>query len=1180
VGGNLVAWADFDYFVFRDTFGVELLDAIAVGAVVDGFQYVGGSGADPAQGLRTEVVVDIVRCGATEARTETSGPWPHVCQTVTTGSPPVALTADAFLRGTDVTSLVLRWPMRPHARDRFLVFHAWVRLYSSAFTTWFADTRDAATNAIWHTFGRNTQFTVGAWTLLRGILPAAANSKTAAPTLVAEGVSLLHFSATYGSGAATIDVDEVLCAQAVLAITHEGSSQANALSDPWLYEPGAQSVSFVSLPSYGQGLGNGLYAAPGAGTARVAMSGRGRDAAVPWLTFECQIRVPTAAAQVEIASVRGGRTLVHKRATLLATAGWERLATSFSTEGWDPDAETYTLLELRITGGDVFLDDLVLWVKPGTCAWACGAGERREGEACVSCEGLLATAPRPLCPVDERYVDCTLDGYTEAVACGACAAPPEHASFVARPPVECAWECDAGFWKSDSVTCSPCTTGLVCAVGEYAAVCTRTLDTRCVPCTTIADRATQNAPFAVYTTSGSAPGVNDCEYECDLAAGYYLSGDDCLPCSTPSCGNALTFQRELSCQQNRDAQCAPCAAPSPNAAIVGGSPEPDAACVEACLSGFASCASACVPPYPSDATVRLLSRAASHFASEILTPDGLRFEVGLANGVSLVATGTSKIQRITGHGAGARGLQFASGWTVTMGLRFPVPGVSEITVRVYLVQGIAGVARVWRDGVQVQQSPTPAANNLAPFVYTYTAPSAPAGTYEVEFSAVAIVVLYETEIDVRDATGCAVCAADDGACVPCDASAVPANADAVARVRPGTLTCDWVCRALYRQQGETCVFCPTATCPTGRYESDCGVCEWCTADALPAGYIGAVVFTGPGRVRFEDSCPYACTPGRYEIPGVGCEVCSEAVCVAGQYIAPCTEQSDAACRACTTACAPGSFMSAPCSLAGGDAVCSPCAGPPPPAGAEWVAGCEWECRRPGLSAAQYLLNTDTGACQTCLPECAVGSFQTACAPANGWTGCAPCALPPGAVATSAGAGTPNSCLWTCAPNATRTAAGCVVVAPPPPPPPPCRLECAPGTLANATRCACEACAPEKPAHAVWLSNFLTRTPCRWACLAPRMRRGAACVLADTLFPAPSPPPPSTTPRPGAGADPVLQGAAFAPVVVLSLLVGGAVACGRVSVVFLARLRLLPASARAARDAARAALARLRRRELA
>lgn len=340
-------------------------------------------------------------------------------------------------------------------------------------------------------------------------------------------------------------------------------------------------------------------------------------------------------------------------------------------------------------------------------------------------------------------------------------------------------------------------------------------------------------------------------------------------------------------------------------------------------------------------------------------------------------------------------------------------------------------------------------------------------------------------------------------CIACNASGLPAHAVPLAVLAPDGVRCDWACDADYLRIGASCVLCPQPACAPGTYEAACNAS--CAACVAPT---NNTVFTGPGAARFaNNSCPYECAPGFFQLPllpnqPARCAPCAATACTAGFFKQACTSQSDARCVRCRPACVLGENATAACAP-DADLQCAPCAGVLP-RGATWLAGCAWAC------PAAFNPDAEGGpACVPCAPVCTAGQFATQCAARNNWTGCEACALPLGALALSAGAGTNNSCVWACAPGASYAAGACVVSAVEPSPPLCVRPRCGPG-LAVAANCSCVACAAELPPGAVWLSSFVTSAECAWACLPPLTAQGGACVAAFAL--APPPPPPASVPQ--------------------------------------------------------------------
>lgn len=425
----------------------------------------------------------------------------------------------------------------------------------------------------------------------------------------------------------------------------------------------------------------------------------------------------------------------------------------------------------------------------------------------------------------------------------------------------------------------------------------------------------------------------------------------------------------------------------------------------------------------------------------------------------------------------------------------------------------------------------------------------PPGVYRFEFRRVQLI--HGPEVRWRPFEP-AVCAFCKGAarCQPCVREGLPDNIVVIPAVGPDGVRCEWECAEDYIRFGDECVLCTPVTCPVGQYEANCSLCENCTSAGIPPALHGKTVFTGPGAVRFQDSCPYGCAAGYYQrfVAGedcenclvLSCEACSTPSCAEGRFLEACTSQSDARCVPCAT-CSPGTFESSACSPSA-NTECRVCEEALPPGGT-WVTNCTWACLRDGLNASQYIYNFETGACQTCLPSCAIGSFSTSCGPGNGWTGCEPCVIPGGAVARSAGVAWNGSCMWECPPSTVYNASARVCSAAPTvvPGPTACDVTCIPGRRLDGTLCRCVACSPDKPPFSVWLTPFLTAGECEWACLSPYsvdVARGECVLIALPALEEAV----EGTPAPLRGPASSVQLGSFFPVVLLALVLFAVVLC--------------------------------------
>lgn len=518
---------------------------------------------------------------------------------------------------------------------------------------------------------------------------------------------------------------------------------------------------------------------------------------------------------------------------------------------------------------------------------------------------------------------------------------------------------------------------------------------------------------------------------------------------------------------------------------------------------------------------------------------------------------------------------------IVVTFRFEVAEVSWVSLRFKYQVLLPGVISVRHDDVGIHSELMQFTDQpLEESLFEFTAPSPAVGPFEVQFSSLYPLTFSWTHVFVHATGPCGRCPVQGG-CIHCDETDIPGNATVVPLVRGESTGCEWICLPEFREREGSCEYCPVTGCPAGEYEADCLTCVPCEGTRLPDGYRGKVRFTGQGQSRFLDSCPYECADGFFEVLPLGCFPCSEVACADGEYLEECTAQSDARCRPCLSTCPPGTEQVEPCS-ATRDTRCEECPDNPP-SGAAWTTGCSWECRREGLLASEFILNTDEQICQLCLPRCDVGFFQTACLAENSWTGCEPCVLPAGAAAVSAGTETENSCLWVCSDPTVpvRDSSGvvrCEAAGAVEPPPEQCVATCDPGRRLDVTSCSCVPCAPDKPEGAVWLSTFLTSLECQWTCLPPLAadRQNGLCIAVGSLFPAPGDPGPAPPARrEAARPDPLLEASAFGPVILISLLVGCLAVCSRSVGPLRRRAKSLSIKARQLRQRAAAALARIR-----
>ena len=860
---------------------------------------------------------------------------------------------------------------------------------------------------------------------------------------------------------------------------------------------------------------------------------------VPWLTVRFRFDIDQdvlETVQLRLLSTQGREQYVKT-----FTGGAEHvLETAFANLGGRNTKYGFELLATRVSGTaaniTVRLLNIQFWERRGSCPWTCAQWHRRVGEACLYCKDDAST-----CAIGTRRVACTVDGYNAASLCQTCTGKPNDSVYVANP--ECDWACNTGFWKdTDGGVCQPCT-GDPCGVGQTRGPCTEGGDAECVACDAIASM-TQGQEHARYTTE------NSCDFLCN--AGYYRYEQNCLQCTPLDCQARALFHLEIPCSDFADGRCEPCPAPPQHAHVTGSGPPGDTQCPWDCAPSYVACRP-CLPGMTGE----------YHGISIADAWDAMRPGTGTSVVLDGLAQYNYTVDDISEYGATVHVLLATTNYikweTADQMLRF-TPDRSDDGVRLAVIVHTREILDIWIRYDAWSLAPlahslvsTPDASRSITFngfARTIQFPQAPRGQYGIEVvqsDAIRLfsrqqLLLRSLEVRVRPLLECSKCPAT-GSCVACSAEGVPANAVTLPSADEEG-RCRWQCAADYREDppGE-CRYCPLTACPVGQYESDCGECAACS---VPENR----VVTGPGRTRFADSCPTQCGAQYYEVQG-GCVPCSAPQCTEGEYLLPCTPQSNARCARCTV-CAAGSSQTSPCASTA-DAVCEPCPNVRPP-GASWVTACEWACVDPTASNASYVLNTDAVRCQFCEPNCAIGEFATACGTGNGWTGCEPCVVPTGSRAITAGVGTPTSCLWVCpAPTvAVRTGSEgwrCAAPSTPPPAPAVCDLSCRVGYYLVPMRCQCRPCPNTLPEHAVWLTSFRTAAECEWACLAPYSRdnRGRACVrirgVDENSAAAADTPPPRRTQE----ATPELRVSVLGPMILLSLVVVLVAVCARTRV---------------------------------
>lgn len=326
--------------------------------------------------------------------------------------------------------------------------------------------------------------------------------------------------------------------------------------------------------------------------------------------------------------------------------------------------------------------------------------------------------------------------------------------------------------------------------------------------------------------------------------------------------------------------------------------------------------------------------------------------------------------------------------------------------------------------------------------------------------------------------------------------------------------CPWECDTHYENYAGngSCLWCRTPSCAPGQFFESCGRCGACTG--LPAN----ASWTAAGSVRGDDtSCSFQCDAGFFHASDANgstvCVPCAQVNCTAGeQYAVACSAQVDAHCLSCS-ACPLGSLETAPCN-ATHDRACAPCS-QALPVGAFWlpfdtaaVSACAYECLEP------LTRNTATGDCFLCRPACAPGNYALdRCGEESNFTGCLPCVLPPGAVATSAGVRYNNTCAWQCPDTDSAetlsyydsATQACVQVSATADAPSSgdtaCNNSDACGDLlgfhTDTATCACLPCTPTRGnSTQPGVSTWEAPGSCTWYCLHPYMRIGEHCYTLE------------------------------------------------------------------------------------
>eukprot|EP00961_Rhodomonas_salina_P265039 3582888-Rhodomonas_salina.1 len=340
-----------------------------------------------------------------------------------------------------------------------------------------------------------------------------------------------------------------------------------------------------------------LYMDPGQGELAMHLQkGRfPRSLNVLWVTLDCSLLTLSADVTFTVSSILSTATgsthtlehfsSVFEHLTDGTSVGsgltWQQVTVSFGLNQFEQTSLEEGLVQLSVTGGPIFLDNIMLWTKPYTCTWECGPMFVRKGEACVPC---IAAGE---CTLGQRYAGCTEDGYTDALVCNDCDPDKPENSFWVDSFEECEWSCSPGFYTTDNVECVPCNTGVTCEIGYYELPCLPRQANVCVPCTSKNHLLVPSA--AEYVSAGSAPGLNDCKFECIGAHWLQASSSQCVACSNLDCGSDNVFRATIGCTKTADTRCTACAATSYGMQVVGGSPAPDEPCITSCIEGYYKC---------------------------------------------------------------------------------------------------------------------------------------------------------------------------------------------------------------------------------------------------------------------------------------------------------------------------------------------------------------------------------------------------------------------------------------------------------------------------------------------------------------------------------------------------------------------------------------------------------------
>lgn len=262
--------------------------------------------------------------------------------------------------------------------------------------------------------------------------------------------------------------------------------------------------------------------------------------------------------------------------------------------------------------------------------------------------------------------------------------------------------------------------------------------------------------------------------------------------------------------------------------------------------------------------------------------------------------------------------------------------------------------------------------------------------------------------------------------------------------------CQWTCKDGFVKNGSTCAECIEPNCSVGEYWSACGECAPCLP--LPAG--SNLQYTTSGTAfQQNDTCKIECIPSHYRrrdgedglsadgLPS--CQACTPEDLVTCNtaptspqpnrsfaelftFLVPCSEEADTHCEPCME-CGPGSIQLSPCT-AMNNTVCEQC---DPSVFEEetltigkrphftTIGSCEWDCTSPYKRIQLFgAENSNRYTCVFCSAEsCGNGYyFDGICnSTTSNYTGCIPCEVPEGTIATSPGlvTGRADSCMWEC-----------------------------------------------------------------------------------------------------------------------------------------------------------------------